>query len=1445
MLYIHFLVYLLLTPYIHLSVYFFILFLVLMSDLSHEQLRVPIFNGHRASFQLWKAKLLMTLDCRGLDQFVLEDIAHDTGNSIIDRLQDSQDEKLAKRAKSIICLCLSDDILSSVIDLPTARAVFLELCAQYERNGRGSRIQAWRQFWSLKKGSETISCYIAKVMNASKDLKACGRELSSQDIIDKILEGLPPDFDSIIATLDATEDASSQQTMTIAKVTELLQTRESQISQSQTHFASYTKPRLYKCKVHPLANHSDDRCFTQHPELLSKNKQQQASHYSSRDWHIDSACSAHMTNDRNLIHNFEAIDGKVELADKTTVPIQGRGSTRIELPNFNHIVSNVLYVPDLEKNLYSPGQATSEGLIFLIAGNRLLIYQEEHFDFPKGKALAEISKDADNLYRIPQSLRSICKRTSDIAQASFARRQSKASSQIWHARLGHTNMEDILHLVKNGASGMTLSNGNPQSLCEPCVLGKMTRRPFFSSSTVSKAPGDLIVSDLNGPFRSASYGGFEYFVTYMDHCTRYCYVIPLKRKSDQFQTLKDFISLFSNQFNCKIKQFQSDNGGEYTSKESDRWLISQGIHHRTSVAGDSESNGLAERLNRTLTDIAMSLLAHAQLPIECFSWAVSTAAHIYNRRPHSSLVDKMTPFQALRQSKPDLHYLRIFGCTAYRRIPDHTRRKPSFRSHKTVFIGYANSQKAYILVDPVDNKQYTSRDVEFDEENFFFGFGRDAATPITVESNPFQSTVIIPASRDLQTLRNILVPEYGNHDPLPASANLPAHEEIDTYCFEDPDSMSNCSNPQNNSGSEFNVEDLQLSSQDDESSSAAEAEFSEAVLRQSTRIHRAPGEWWKVHQANCSTIQNIDFKQLSRPDITSIKMSSVEVPTTATAALKGPESGHWYDAMQAEYQQMIDFKTWSLSKLPHGRKAIDCKWVFTVKPSLVDENSIRKFKARLVIKGFSQRPGIDYSETFAPVAHSESFRIVLALAANHGFYLRQVDVVGAFLNGDVSEEIFMKQPEGFAVRKNEDLVCRLNKALYGLKQAGMIWNHQLDSFLTNELQFRKTMADPCIYTLEKGDFKAMILVHVDDMIIAHNNVAQCDAIINSLKGKWDITDLGEPSRVLGMQLVRNGPTGSIFLHQQDYVAELLSRFNMDSCKPVTTPHQPGFYLSADMCPSSDQDRADMRTVPYAELVGSLNWLATHTRLDIANAVGTLCRFISNPGRQHWRAAQRVLKYLGSTSDHGIRFTTSKPNVNDKLLGFCDADWAGNSDNRRSTTGFLFTLHGSPISWKSKLQASTALSSVEAEYISLCAAAREAKWTRQLLFELGFPQDSATTIFEDNKGCIAISGNDRTDTRSKHIDVKYHFVRQMIKSNQIQVEYLPTEEMIADMFTKPTSTMAFQKCRAPIVFPRHTWFEGACWNSNQDPSVEYNLPASSTDIPQEKCVPPVGATTANA
>jgi hypothetical protein len=256
----------------------------------------------------------------------------------------------------------------------------------------------------------------------------------------------------------------------------------------------------------------------------------------------------------------------------------------------------------------------------------------------------------------------------------------------------------------------------------------------------------------------------------------------------------------------------------------------------------------------------------------------------------------------------------------------------------------------------------------------------------------------------------------------------------------------------------------------------------------------------------------------------------------------------------------------------------------------------------------------------------------------------------------------MDQPEGFSVRGNENQVCRLNKALYGLKQAGMIWNQNLDDFLLNILKFQRTRADPCVYHFKQGDSLIILGVHVDDILLAHNDENLCQTIIVQFVQKWNITDLGQPSRLLGMQVTRETDTGAIVLSQREYIEKLLTKFHMTNCKPVSTPHQAGFYLTSKMSPTNEDESQDMRKVPYAELVGSLNWLSTNTRPDIATSVGTLCRFIANPGRQHWNAALRVLRYLSGTLDMGIRYALQKQ-CNSALLGFSDSDWAGDPDTR--------------------------------------------------------------------------------------------------------------------------------------------------------------------------------------
>jgi Reverse transcriptase (RNA-dependent DNA polymerase) len=590
-------------------------------------------------------------------------------------------------------------------------------------------------------------------------------------------------------------------------------------------------------------------------------------------------------------------------------------------------------------------------------------------------------------------------------------------------------------------------------------------------------------------------------------------------------------------------------------------------------------------------------------------------------------------------------------------------------------------------------------------------------------------------------------------------------------------------------------------------------------------VRRPPTEFWKCSSAKIDT--------LSKPDISNTLCRDINVTSTMQDALSSPFAGYWYEAVMKEYQNMIDFQTFRTVNRTTNMKPIKSKWVFTVKPKKDSSGLVEKFKARLVAKGFSQRFGVDYNETFAPVAHQESLRTLLALSTLHELQLRQLDVVGAYLNGDIDEELYMCQPEGF--NSDNSKVWRLNKAIYGLKQAGCVWNKKLNISLVTELGFKRCISDPCIYILRDVEKIVIMAVYVDDMILAHNDNNLCERVVAQLDDKFQITDLGEPTRILGMNLQYHPDKGTISINQSTYIKELMTQFNLTSCKPISTPHQPGVYLTKAMEPSNDEERQRMRDTPYGSLVGALNYISTHTRPDISTAVGALCRYISNPGPAHWTAAKRVLQYLSYTLDMGIIFTKGESKG---ILAYSDSDWGQDIDTRRSTTGYVITLAGAPISWKSKRQSTVATSSVHAEYMALYDTIREVVWLRTLLQEMGFPESGPTKVYGDNQGCLAICSNLRTDSRTKHIDIKYHFNREQVQGGMIDLEYCPTGGMVADSLTKPTNISKYLWCRHAMGL-RDVQLRGSV-EGTIDTALDDALPAARVHVDSSSTPHPISS-----
>ena len=487
------------------------------------------------------------------------------------------------------------------------------------------------------------------------------------------------------------------------------------------------------------------------------------------------------------------------------------------------------------------------------------------------------------------------------------------------------------------------------------------------------------------------------------------------------------------------------------------------------------------------------------------------------------------------------------------------------------------------------------------------------------------------------------------------------------------------------------------------------------------------------------------------------------------------------------------------------------------KTKLDQQGRVARYKARLVAQGFSQVPGRDFLETYAPVARPSSIRTMMAMATEQDWHLDQMDVDTAYLYAPVEEEIYMRQPVGKEQLgpNGEQLVCRLKKSLYGLKQSGRNWNQVIGSWLT-EYGLTASDADPCVYTQHSGSSSAsgstrpyinlVVALYVDDLLITGQDRGEVDRFKNAISQAFKMKDLGAVSFLLGMEVVRDRAVRTLQIKRTAYVKQVLQRFGMDGCKPVSTPAESAQSKSAQHGASEgvsqepSKQRAGGQDTEYMALVGSTLYAATMTRPDISFAVQSLSRHLQKPGPEHWAAGKRVLRYLQGTAELGITYSggSSGAVTGIQLVGYCDADWGGDSDSRRSTTAYVFQVSGGSVSWASKLQHTVALSSAEAEYMAASAAVQEAVYLRQLLFDLGQPQHMATVLFEDNQGCIAMAANPVLHKRSKHIDIRYHFVRERVASGEIELRYIPTQQQQADLLTKALSKERVESLRAGVL-----------------------------------------------
>ena len=411
-----------------------------------------------------------------------------------------------------------------------------------------------------------------------------------------------------------------------------------------------------------------------------------------------------------------------------------------------------------------------------------------------------------------------------------------------------------------------------------------------------------------------------------------------------------------------------------------------------------------------------------------------------------------------------------------------------------------------------------------------------------------------------------------------------------------------------------------------------------------------------------------------------------------------------------------------------------------------------------------------------------------------------MDVVTAFLNRTLDEEIYMEIPDGFPEAGDPAKVCRINRALYGLKQAPKSWYSRIDTWFIKQ-GLKRSENDPNLYYSQTNGKYIIILLYVDDLLITGDDSTEISKLQSALQNEFEMTDLGQAKTYLGIELEYH-PSG-IFLHQRTYISKLLEKFNFQLCNPTKLPMDPKTKLQKNMgSPCVDPQL-------YRSLVGSLIYL-TNTRSDICYAVSCVSRYMDQPEEIHFAAAKRILRYLSGTLHYSLFLLAD----NDTTLStFVDADWGRDIDTRRSTSGILHKLGDSSIYWVSKIQPTISLSTTEAEYRILSDTSKDIIYFRRLLAEIGQTNSDPTTILSDNQSCIRLVKNPILHSRTKHIGLQYHFIREASRSGQVHVDYIPTKHQQADYLTKPLPHSQFFANRqsAGITLPPQAKLPGQAFS----------------------------------
>ena len=1245
---------------------------------------------------------------------------------------------------------------------------------------------------------KNIDEYTSQIQSSFIYLKELKYPIPKPYIVWLLFKGLPSSFDSF-ASRKFEEIAKDLDNIDISKLIAELISEEARLNSSLELEANkatkYSKSNNSKdpyCKHCNKKGHLESKCYIKYPELRPKNKGQYnknpknkkdsnmdkgiknestkviMSAYNSnsnldldsryKDYItnkivLDSGATEHYTPNKDWLLNYKEVYNKsIIVANGQKLPVIATGDIPIIIGDKEVVITQVNYIPNLKTTLISPKELTNKGWSIIFKGNKAIV-SHKAVDF-NIQATWKHNAYYLNVLVDYKSLENVVYKVDTV---------NKNSLDLYHKRLSHLSKDYLIKTIEH-SKGITLDKNlenKELNNCDSCHYGKFHEIVGYKPL---KSPLEKLTFydiDLAGPFRVEGVKGERYILCLTDRRTRAIWIYPIKHKSLVIDIFIEFYNRILNQFNISIKGLRLDNAGEFKSTKWVEFCKDKGIICEYTSPYTPAQNGIAERLNKYVLERLICLCKEKNIPLSLWPYIVQSIAHIKNRTFNSTI--NMTPYEAITNEKPNISYIRIIGSLAYVLVPKEVRTKKgelgklANKANKGILVGFQSSNN-YLVYLPSEKKVISTRDIVIKEDLIY-------KDNYIVEED--YSNLLEEPSHDFNILDNnkSLNNENQEQEDNDLDNDLGNESQDEGIINEDPRQNITIQIPRRS---------IRLLGH--EPANTGLSIYNLASLAYLTSLTKGENE----------DLDNNNKIIINKSD------KLVKEPNSYIEAMNSPYKDLWLKAMEKELKSLDSNNTWDIVPSSPNVKPLKTRWVYKIKES--NYSDLIEFKARFVAKGFEQLYGLDYIETFASVIKQMAWKLIFALAVLNNWLIYKIDMISAFTQGGIDTNIYLIPPMGLEyLNPNlKDKLLKLNKALYGLKQSARIWYYTLTNILTTKLGFKVLQTESCIFM--NTTLNIIVCIYVDDLAIIGPSKDNINSFINSIKKYFNIKELGLIKDYLGIEIDHNLDKHYIKLTQAKYIEKVLEKFNMTNSNPVSTPFDSKAKLEIN------KEKATIEDIKYFQsVIGSLLYITLGTRPDLAYSVIKLSRFASNPSKEHITATKRVLRYLKGTKDLGITYSID-PNSKDYYIrGYCDSDYAGDVPTSKSTSGYIFYLANGPISWKSKLQSIIAQSTTEAEYISINTATKEAIYIKQLLEELGHFKQSKFPLYTDNNGALLLAKNPVFHERTKHIAVKYHYIRDLISQGIIDLIYIPTKENKSDGFTKPLEKTKFKEFLAHLNF----------------------------------------------